>query len=510
MLRTTATAAAGALVLAVLGAVTGPGWDPDPLEDVPVVEASSTAIAAADAAEGGPGAGGAGVPAGAPVGTYPVRTSVVDVELAGAVVQAQVTEPVGAAGDRPGVVFVHGAGTGEFVRAFARQAHELATAGVVTMVPNKRLDTYTTVHRDYVAMARDYARSVDVLRDRSGVDPDAVGVYGESEGCWIVPVMTAEDPRLAFAVLVSAPVVPPRQQAAFAADNYLRNTDVPQGVFRAIPRAVGLDFPGEAFAYADFDVTPYQRRTTQPVLMAYGTGDASMPLVQGPEQVRADLARAGNDALTVRYYTGADHGIRVGGEVAPEFVRDLAAWIQGLPATAAAEPRIAGDQPHQTFRADPLPSPRWFGTVDAVLATVVTAGALLVLGTLALLVSRVRRRRGDGLATGLTEPLVGLTLGTALTVAALVGYLVAVARLALDYERNTWVVQGGWLGVRVLGLAAVVAGAVLVRRIRDVRADPAGRVVRGVAAGVGLWCLAGGAVILLVTLAYWGVYQLGI
>ena len=55
--------------------------------------------------------------------------------------------------------------------------------------------------------------------------------------------MTAEDPGLAFSVLVSAPVVPPRQQAAFAVDSYLRNTDVPQAVFRAIPRAVGLRVP---------------------------------------------------------------------------------------------------------------------------------------------------------------------------------------------------------------------------------------------------------------------------
>ena len=124
------------------------------------------------------------------------------------------------------------------------------------MVPNKRLDTYTTIHRDYVAMAADYARSIDVLRGWPGVDPDRVGVYGESEGGWIVPVMTAEHPQIAFGVLVSAPVVPPRQQAAFAADMYLRNTDVPHGVFRAIPRAVGLEFPGEMFDYADFDFAP--------------------------------------------------------------------------------------------------------------------------------------------------------------------------------------------------------------------------------------------------------------
>ena len=157
-----------------------------------------------------------------------------------------------------------------------------------------------------------------------------------------------------------------------------------------------------------------------------------------------------------------------------------------------------------------MPSPRWFDTIDAVLATVVAGAVALAVGTFALVVSRLLRRRGHGLAGGITRPLAGLALGTVGTVVALVAYLQAVARLALDYERNTWVVQGGWLGVRVLGLAAVVAGAVLVQRIRDVRAAPGVRVVRGAAAGVALWSLSAGAVVLLVTLAYWGVYQLGI
>ena len=507
MLRTAATAAVGAVALAVLGAVMGPSWDPDPVLETPVVESASTEVVVDEQAGAG---SGAGMGADDPVGTYEVRQDVVEVELDGAVVRARITEPVGAEGDRPAVVFVHGAGTGRFERAFRTQAHDLATAGIVTMVPDKRLDTYTTLQRDYLGMARDYARSVDLLQERDGVDPDRVGVYGESEGCWIVPVMTAEDRSLGFAVLVSAPVVPPRQQAAFAADSYLRNTDVPDAVFRAIPRAVGLGFPGGAFTYADFDVAPYQQRTTQPVFMAYGTLDTSMPLVQGPEQVRTDLAAAGNDALTVRYYEGADHGIRIDGTVSADFVRDLADWIGGLPATATSDPDVAGAQPVQTFRADPLPTPRWFGTVDAVLATLVTAAAAIVVGTVALVVARVGRRRGWGLARGLTEPLVGLVLTSVLTLGALVSYLVSVARLALDYERNTWVVHGGWLGVRLLGLAAVVAGAVLVRRIRDVRAEREERVLRGAAAGVALGALGTGSVVLLVTLAYWGVYQLGI
>ncbi|QTE28472.1 alpha/beta hydrolase family protein [Pengzhenrongella sicca] len=495
LFRTAASTAVGVIALALAGAVMGPQWDPVPLTDPLVVQSESTAI-------GGPSAG-------APVGTYEVETRIVDVALDGTVIQAQISSPVGLSGALPGVVFVHGAGTGEFSRAFRGQAHELASAGIVTMVPNKRLDTYSTRHRDYEAMAGDYARSVEVLRAQPGIDPSQVGVYGESEGAWIVPVMTANDPTLGFAALIAAPVVPPREQAAFAADAYLRNTGVPSGVFRAIPRAVGMDFPGGGFEYADFDVTPFQRRTMQPVFVGYGTGDAAMPTVQGAQQIIADLAVAGNDQYTVRYYAGADHGLRVDGVVSADFVRDLSRWISGLPATATAQPRIAGDQPHQTYLAVPIKTPRWFGDGNLVLNIVIVSAGALVVGAGVWLVARVRRR-GTGLAEGLSGPLFAMALGTVLTVGALVWYLLAITRLALDYEQNAWVVQGGWVAVRALGVGTVVVAAVLVNRLEDVRVDPERRAVRGWPARVTVALVGTGSLVLLVTLAYWGVFQLGI
>ena len=63
--------------------------------------------------------------------------------------------------------------------AFAQANDTIAkvkASGVVTMVPDKRLDTYTARHRDYVAMAADYARSVEVLRGWADVDPARVGL----------------------------------------------------------------------------------------------------------------------------------------------------------------------------------------------------------------------------------------------------------------------------------------------------------------------------------------------
>jgi dienelactone hydrolase len=505
--RVVASTVVGVVLLAILGAVAGPQWDPVPLSETLEVETTSTAIGQA-----------------APVPTYDVRTSVVTVQLDGVTVDAQISEPVGLDGPKPGVVFVHGAGTGRYDTAFLEQAHALAASGIVAMVPNKRLDTYTTRHRDYVAMAADYDASVAVLQDRDGVDPDAVGIYAESEGGWIAPIMAAQDPSIGFVVLVSSPVVQPREQAAFAVDAYLRNTGVPHGVFRAIPRAVGMSFPGGGFEYADFDVTPYQEQMRQPVLVVYGTGDASMPVVQGALQVLEDTAVAGNDDVTVRYYAGANHGIRVGGRVDPDFLRDLSGWTLGLPATGDAPPQVAGAQPEQTYVAAPVPSPRWFGDGDVVVALAIAAVGLIVLGPLLLLVARGveaatsgRRRRagsvavvaGPQFARGVLRWLTAVGFGAILTTVALVWYIASVAQLALDYQRNALVVQGGWVLVRALGIAVVVAGVLLLRRYRRVRLS-GGTPAPGIVRTVVLWAGVVGSVVLLLLLAYWGVFQLGI
>ncbi len=490
--RIALTSAIAVIVLGALGALSGPGWDPVPLARTIEVTSSETAVASVPGAE--------------PVGTFDVVTSVVTVQLNGASVEAQISEPVGASGLRPGVVFVHGAGTGLYTEAFVTRAHDLASAGVVTLVPNKRLDTYSTRHRDYVAMANDYLRSLELLRGLPGVDPDEVGVYGESEGCWIVPVMAADNARVAFVMLVAAPVVTPREQAAFASDSYLRATGVPVEVLRAIPRIVGMQLPGGGMEYIDFDVQPFQQRMRQPVFIAYGTGDAAMPTVQGALQVIDDLGTAGNDQWTVRYYQDADHGIRIDKVLVPDFPRDLAAWIQSLPNSATAEPRIAGAEPYQRFLAGPVARPRWFAEGDLLVALLVVLGLTLSVGPAVWGVRRARRLRDPVLADGVRLPLTVMTVSGLASFLGFVVYLLVVANLAQNYRTNALVVQGGWLTVRMLAVVSVLAGVVLVYRVLD------GRRRRGVRASrnrVGAVCLVGnvvGSALLLSLLSYWNVF----
>ncbi|WP_372594045.1 alpha/beta hydrolase family protein [Actinotalea sp.] len=492
--RIALTSAIAVVVLGILGAVSGPSWDPVPLTRTIEVATPDTSVTS--------------VPDADPVGTYEVVTSVVTVELNGATVEAQISEPVGATGLRPGIVFVHGAGTGKYEEAFVTQAHDLASAGIVTMVPDKRLDTYSTRHRDYVTMANDYLRSVALLRGLPGVDPDLVGVYGESEGCWIVPVMAADNANVAFTMLVAAPVVPPRQQAAFASDSYLRATGVPVEILRAIPRTVGMQLPGGGMEYIDFDVEPFQQRMRQPVFVAYGTGDAAMPTVQGALQIIDDLTTAGNAGWTVRYYLDADHGIRVDGVLDPDFSRDMAAWVQSLPLSAGAEPTVAGAEPYQRFVASPVDRPRWFAEGDQLVALLVTIGLALLVGPVVWGTRRLMGRRTRLLAPGVRLPLTVMTTTGLASFVGFVVYLLVVANLAQHYRTNALVVQGGWLTVRMLGVVSVVAGVVLTFRILD------GRRRRGVRASrsrAGAAVLAGnvtGSVLLLSLLSYWNVFPL--
>ena len=127
VLRTLTSSAAILIGLAVVGALAGPTWDPVPVTDHLQPTASSTQIGGLEA---GHAAGRVHPP-----GTFQVRETEVHIQLDGSEVGGLLREPVGAGSDLPGLVFVHGAGTGKSSEAFVEQGQQIASAGVVTAVP---------------------------------------------------------------------------------------------------------------------------------------------------------------------------------------------------------------------------------------------------------------------------------------------------------------------------------------------------------------------------------------
>lgn len=495
--RRVAAGIALVLLLGLVGSVSGPGWNPQPLHDTIVPETADTAIGS-DALT-------------APVGTYTTTADVVEVAVDdGVTVLATIRAPVGAPGGRPALLLMHGAGTATHEN-FADLTQALASAGIVTMVPDKRMDTYGTRSRDYLGMAEDYLDSLEVLLGRADVDRDRVGVYGESEGALVAPVAAAGSDDVRFVVLVSSPVVPLREQGAFAADTYLREVGVPEQMLRVIPRLLGAELPGGGFRYIDFDATEYQRRLDdEPVLMVYGTSDYSMPVVQGAQQLIDDLRAAGSDDYTIRYYADANHGIRLpDGQLHADFPEDVARWVNGLPATADASPKIAGDQPEQRFRADPLAQPRWYASGDMILITILAGAGLLVLAAVVALGARLARAFGVQVRA-LPPPLgrfaLAVPAATAATWVCFVAYVLAIADLALNYRTADVLVRVGWIvvqGVAVLAAFVVSNSVHHLLRLRRGARDGSGL---GATAWVVYLAAHTGSLVLLVTAAYWGVY----
>ncbi len=505
--RTVGTVVVTVLGLCLVGTLAGPRWYPRPL-DVEVVLPTT-----ADTSIGGSAST-------TTVGTYMVRTIDVMVPQAdGGQAPARLRLPLVAGKQVPGVVFMHGAGTHD-LDGFAEQAQSLASAGVATLVPAKPERGYSLTERDYVAMAQEYALAITYLRGLSAVDPHMVGVYAESEGAFPGVVATAQDPGIAFVVLASAPVVRLRQQVALAADSYLRRVGVPDQLLTLIPRLLGSPtLPGGAFGYVDFDSTAYVRGIKVPVLMLYGTNDDSMPLLQGPYTVRQGLRESSNDQLTVRYYDSANHGLKLGtstqGELAPGVTRDLARWVLGLPGTARAEPRVAGARPEQLYWAQAPAPTRWYASGDLMLGTVLTGLGLIVLAGLGWLVGQAPRLRGrPGLH--IPDPLGRMSAGACLSVLAswclYLAYLAALFHLASSHQVNVLVSYGGIMAAQLAGLGTVViivrlSGQVWLRRAGPGTATGARPRLSAPAMTV-LVSAVLGCLVLLVDLAYWGLFPM--
>lgn len=474
-------------LITVVGAVAGPTWQEAPAQWE--IHLDSTRVDITDTH---------GEPVHRPpTGTYDVVRSELRVDLGHVAVEAFLYEPAGAP-PGPGVVLIHGAGT-VAPDAFQEHAHALAASGIRALVPAKRMDTYSVRERDYVAMAQDYLASWRLLREMPGVDPDRVGLYGESEGAWIVPVAASVEPAVSFLVLASAPVVTPRQQAAYAVANYLAETNVPRGLFRSIPRALGADIPGGGFDYIDFDVRPYRLDLNQPVLMLYGAKDASMPIVQGVRTTRADLAAGGNTAFTARYFAGADHGLNVDGTLAPQVSAVLIDWVWGLPETAQAQHPVAGAPAQQRFLAGPVPEPAWYASGNFLVYSTIGVIAVSIVG---LLITA-----GAALAHRPPLPAHRHALAAALaafaTLAVLLGYITQVADLAQNYQTNDLLTRGGWALVQASGIGAVLILATSMRTSFTAGRGGEGRRPTGI---TGVWLCHAGALMLLALAAYWGMF----
>ena len=257
---------------------------------------------------------------------------------------ARVVRPRGAQGTIPGVVLV--AGSGPTVRGdLADEAEALARGGLAVLTYDKRVEGYGPLRRSYARLADDAVAALTTVGRQPGVDPDRLGLLGWSEGSWVVPLAAERDPRVAFTVLVSAPVVSPLEQAAWAVDRRLDG--LPDGARSAA--AAGLVLGRPVVGYLDTDVVPALRAVARPSYAVWGADDATLPVAVAVRR----WSDAVGDRGRVEVVPGAGHRVPVGTGWA-ERVSD---WVRrGYP----ADDRARGVQPAVLVGLAVLPRPARF------------------------------------------------------------------------------------------------------------------------------------------------------
>ncbi|MFF3669285.1 alpha/beta hydrolase family protein [Microtetraspora malaysiensis] len=484
-----ATATVVAVALAMVGYVLSPPlFDPAPL---PTSEEFHS-LPAQPAAESRP------IPA-----ESAFSTEKVSVQAKGEVLTATIRAPL-SPGRHPAMVFVQGSGSGTGSE-FTSQARWLAERGVVSVAYDKRTVGYSFRDRDFGLLADDALRMIELLRARPDVDLARTGLWGVSEGGWVVPIAAARSADVRYVVLVSSPNVSPLRQVAWALNEQLLRLHAPTGARDLLTRAMG----GVGFDFLRHDGVPALSKVRQPVLALYGTMDPSIPFVASTRTLTSALRAAGNADYTIRFLAGADHAMRVsGGRFVSDYLPTLANWIKGLPGTAGQQPPLAGATPVQRFEASDVPAAPWYGGTTFLWLTICLAAVGYVTAPVTEMVVRLRGRdlrlAANAQAwSGIRRRIRRMAWTGLGMLAAALAFITLIVLFSVN-QAGAWpAVQSGWLVVRlltVLMLAQEVSTiAAVIGALRDGWEPTRWQ-------SSTLACVLGGTGLLLLTAAYFGLF----
>ncbi|MEU8244872.1 prolyl oligopeptidase family serine peptidase [Nonomuraea sp. NPDC048916] len=442
-------------------------------------------------------------------GVVPADLSAAEVSFRGGgglAMHGTVLSPAGAKTARPGVVLVHGAGTGTPRAKLMGEAVEFARRGLSVLIYDKRSEGYSLMRRSYSTLADDALGAVAALRSQPGVDPAKVGIWGFSEGGWVAPIAAARSADIAFVVLVGANSQSPLRQQTWAVAAGLRKAGVSGAlVDRAEHNLYRVIADGGMFPEPYYDPEPTIAALRRPVLAIWGVHDLLTPPKESPPGFVSALEKGGNRHYTIRFFADADHaahltpdrGVTRLPELAPGYADLVGSWIGEVTAGRPPVAQTSGPAPAQDSPTLPTEPPAWW---ESALMQAV-ALVLLVAGFAAYpVVALVRRLRRRSLAP-VTRAARLLSAGGTAVVLGGFSYLFYLVTTGGKLASPGPLLAGRplvWLVLQALSVACVVAAVLTARAWRRAGGSvPCGERVR-----LGL-LLTGGLVFVPWSL-YWG------
>ena len=271
-------------------------------------------------------------------------------------------------GPHPAIVFLHGSGD-EYRWASLYRARRLAAAGIAALVTDKRgVGKSTGRWQDvgFDALAEDGAAGVRFLRTQPEINPNRIGLNGQSQGGTIAP-LAATKANAAFVIAAAPGGIEPASLEEYSLDNDIGVRTLPPDevadaksfvrafvdvAYRGKPRSeldsLAANFKGRSWYFdppppdnyywafarriADYRPADYWRQVKVPVLLLFGARDERVPPKESSAAIIAAMRAAGNADVTLRVFPEADHTFSLPtsnggwGRREPEFANTIVAW----------------------------------------------------------------------------------------------------------------------------------------------------------------------------------------
>ena len=281
-------------------------------------------------------------------------------------------------GPYPAVVFVHGSGpvTRDF---YGPLPYHFVRHGIAVLTYDKRgigESEGNWLDSGFDDLASDAVSAVEFLKTKKEIRASSIGLFGISQGGWIVPLAASRSSNIAFAILVSAAAVTPEEQQLMNVAGEMRAANMPEGEIQkavsgmkeqieslrseevigsleasvqkmkqegkdALLAANGPENPKFILFFRrimDFDPIPVLEKVKCPVLVLYGDLDRLVPVSENKDRLEAALRKAEHPNVTVRVFPKADHAMLVSetgsmkefpfaNQFAPGFFSTMTSWI---------------------------------------------------------------------------------------------------------------------------------------------------------------------------------------
>jgi pimeloyl-ACP methyl ester carboxylesterase len=282
-------------------------------------------------------------------------------------------------GKHAAIVFLHGSGAETRWGGSRFWSDYFARHGVAALIYDKRGTGQSGGNwrqADFGDLAEDALAAVEFLTKLPGIDEREIGVYGQSQGGAIAPLIASKSNSVAFVVSVAGPAVPMWQTEIYSLKNLTRSAGVHGDALTRADRFIELRVEAERTGkgrdqlaaaatvarqngepwynllkppspdsyfwsffrgIANYDASIYWRRVQVPSLIVEAENDIYVPTAASISAIRDALQVSGNRDYTIVVLPGTPHTFLITSEKRKPFhwpylypgLTDLVmAWVQ--------------------------------------------------------------------------------------------------------------------------------------------------------------------------------------